>query len=161
MRYRALDSSGDMVFGNGLGAFLINSPDAVAQAVVTRLMLLYGEWFLDNTDGTNWATGVLGPRTRSTRDAIVRDRILGTPGVTGISRYQGVLGTGAQQGPGQSARTYTITASINTIYGPAFVTVPLGDPVATVGARPADSGVIEAAPSLLDYSFYLDANQLG
>jgi hypothetical protein len=84
MRVRALDANGDMTFGQGQDNFLINSPQAVAQNVVTRLALFTGTWFLDTTDGTPWDTDVLGRYTQGLYDPILQARILGTPGCIGI-----------------------------------------------------------------------------
>ncbi|MBZ8873882.1 hypothetical protein H5S67_26565, partial [Escherichia coli] len=52
MRYRREDADGDYTFGSGDDTWLINSPEAVAQAVKTRFELWYGQWFLDTTEGT-------------------------------------------------------------------------------------------------------------
>ncbi|EKH5089394.1 hypothetical protein O5Q68_004428, partial [Salmonella enterica] len=52
MRYRREDAEGDYTFGCGDDTWLINSPEAVAQAVKTRFALWYGQWFLDKTEGT-------------------------------------------------------------------------------------------------------------
>src|SRR5260363_151880 len=51
MRYRRLDAAGDYAFGRGLSDFEQDTPEAVAQAVKTRLALRFGEWFLDTSDG--------------------------------------------------------------------------------------------------------------
>lgn len=111
MRYRALDADGDMTFGAGQANFLINSPAAVGQAVQTRLLLFRGEWFLDTTEGTPWATEILGKNTEPTRDAALRDRILGTEGVTEITAFTAVV----------SGRSLTVSATINTLYGQTTV----------------------------------------
>lgn len=60
MRYRREDTDGDYTFGCGDDTWLINSPEAVAQAVKTRFALWYGQWFLDKTEGTPWIQSVLG-----------------------------------------------------------------------------------------------------
>lgn len=109
MRYRKLDANGDMVFGGDQAAFWVNVPDAVGQAIGTRLRLNYGEWFLDITDGTNWATGVLGTQTQATRDMILKARILATQGVTQLLQF-------APSFDG-NARKYTVVAAVNTEYG--------------------------------------------
>src|SRR5512135_2174158 len=110
MRYRQLDADGDYMFGHGQADFFINQPEAVAQAVGTRLRLWLAEWFLDTTDGTNWQTGVLGRYTEATRDAILRQRILETPGVNSIISYSTVTDT--------NTRTFTVHVGLDTIYGP-------------------------------------------
>ncbi len=88
MRYRRLDAqTGDYVFGQAQTDFFIDQPEAVAQLVLTRLMLWRGRWFADLTEGVPWATEVLGERTRWTRDVVVRGTVQDTPGVTDIVQY--------------------------------------------------------------------------
>jgi hypothetical protein len=108
MRYRRLDS-GDMTFGRGASDFLVNSPETVAQAVRTRLGLQLGDWFLNNQEGIDWRARVLGKYTIDTRDLTIRDRILGTLGVTGISNYVSLLNV--------DNRAFTVSVTIDTIYG--------------------------------------------
>lgn len=109
MRYRALSVDGDFTFGRGVRNFLVNTPDAVAQAVVTRLRLLTGEWFLDSTEGTPYSTKILGTQTRPLYDEAIRDRILGTEGVTELVDYFSTF-------DGET-RKLTVQATINTLYG--------------------------------------------
>ena len=82
MRYRKLDADGDFQIGHGAADYHIDRPEGVAQAVKTRLALLAGEWFLDLTEGTPYATHVWGKHTRDTYDPILRRRILQTEGVS-------------------------------------------------------------------------------
>lgn len=110
MRYRALSPSGDYKFGPG-AYFLTNTPEAVAQAVLTRLKLNAGEWFLDTREGLDRGS-ILGNGTEQTRDLEVRQRILGTTGVIEIIAYASNV----------SARVFTVNATINTIYGQATLT---------------------------------------
>jgi len=113
MRYRELDANGDYQ----LGRFLVNSPAAVAQAVLTRLRLLAGEWFLDTTEGTPYATQALGFNTGSLRDQMVKQRILGTTGVTGIDSYSSTVDI--------KTRTFNVVCQISTAYGSTSVTATL------------------------------------
>lgn len=113
MRYRKLDADGDYSFGGQQLDYFRDTPQAVAQAVQTRLMLFRGEWFLDTTEGTPWMTEVLGKNTRTTYDAAIRQRILGTPGVTELVAYSSALDT--------EARHVAIEATINTVYGQTTV----------------------------------------
>lgn len=111
MRYRALDANLDMTFGRGSLNFLTNSPDAVAQSVLTRLKLSTGDWYLDQTAGTPWQTQVLGMHTQNTYDLAIRTRILNTTGVTGI-----VDGSySSKRDP--VTRRLSVSCVINTIYG--------------------------------------------
>lgn len=134
MRYRRLDANGDMTFGQGLGNFLINSPEAVAQLVMTRLRLNLGEWFYDTSDGTPWATQVLGERTQGTRDIVVRNRVQTTLQVVSVDTY------GSLMDP--QTRTWSAAMTITTAFGPAVLavsrlpgTVPPLPPVPGAGAK--------------------------
>lgn len=105
MRYRQLDSSGDYM----LNSFLQNSPECVGQAVLTRLELGTGQWFLDITEGTPWNTQVLGKYTTNLYDPAIKDRILGTPGVLELQSYSSARNPDTRQ--------LTVAATISTIYG--------------------------------------------
>ncbi len=105
MRYRALDSNGDYQFGPG-SSFLINTPQAVAQAILTRLRLIKGTWFLDTRVGFD-TQQILGYNTQSTRDLEIQRVITGTPGVNSITSYSSSV----------DGRSMTVTATVDTIYG--------------------------------------------
>ena len=107
MRYRKLSDTGDYTFGQGQANFLIDSPDAVAQAIQTRLLLMTGEWFLDTTDGTPYATQILGMNTAATRDLAVKRRVLQTPGVKQITSYSSQV----------VDRKFSVSVTVDTIYG--------------------------------------------
>lgn len=108
MKYRPLDELGDYTVGK---PFLSNSPEAVAQAISTRLKLWRAEFFVDTSDGTPYNEEVLGKR--SSPEAAIRQRILGTPGVTAITAF-----SSAYDG---NTRKLTITATVDTLYGPVTV----------------------------------------
>lgn len=116
MRYRKLDTAGDYTLGTG-SDFYVNTPAAVAQAVQTRLLLLAGEWFLDTADGTPWRTDVLGKYTQQAYDAVLKDRILSTPGVTEITQYSSFFD--------RTRRLLTVAVTIGTLYGPTTFTTEL------------------------------------
>ena len=111
MKYRTLDPNGDYTFG-ATGEFLINSPEAVAQAILTRLRLVAGEWFLDVTEGTPYKTEVLGYNTQGTRDLAIKNRILSTPGVTDMIAYSSSV---------TADRKMFVSARVNTQYGPTSI----------------------------------------
>lgn len=117
MRYRKLDADGDMVFGGGQAAFWRDQPEAVAQAVKTRLAMRLGEWFLDTSAGTPWNTKVLGKFTAPTRDATIRARILRTTGVTSIDAYASTFDP--------NTRRFSASATISTVYGKATISEPI------------------------------------
>lgn len=109
MRYRKLDANGDYSFGNQQADFYRNTPEAVGQAVLTRLRLNKGEWFIDTADGMPWMSEVLGERTVATRDAAIKKRILGTTGVTQIDTYSSSFNA--------ETRRFSVSATISTAYG--------------------------------------------
>lgn len=117
MRYRKLDSSGDMTFGRSASNFWRDVPEAPAQAVKTRLLLRLGEWFLDTSDGTPYDTKILGKHTSGTRDAAIRERIMGTEGVTSLEAYSSTFDP--------DTRAFTVSATVTTDYGTITVTAPL------------------------------------
>ncbi|TDV39519.1 hypothetical protein C7405_101638 [Paraburkholderia caballeronis] len=117
MRYRKQDADGDYVFGGSADDFLVNTPDAVAQAVLTRLRLLQGEWFLDTTAGMPWQTQVLGKNTMATADPAIRQCILGTQGVTALGNYS------SSYDP--DTRALSVAVTIDTIYGQTTVQATL------------------------------------
>lgn len=105
MRYRQLSPTGDYTIGL---PYFANSAECVAQAILTRLKLWQGEWFVDITDGTPYSQDVLGSRYGKNPDAAIRQRILGTPGVTQILSY-----TGAYTG---NKRSYAVSCEVTTQY---------------------------------------------
>lgn len=115
MRQRAFRADGDYAFGANT-PFLADTPACVAQAVMTRLRLATGEWFLDLNEGTPYDGQILGHNTGATRDLAIRIRILETPGVEQISDYLSFV---------DATRAFVVFANIDTIYGPAGINVTL------------------------------------
>jgi len=111
MRYRKLDANGDYSFGQGMANFYVDSPQAVAQAVETRLRLQTGEWFLDSTEGTPYQSEVLGTGTAATRDAAIQLRIAETQGFKELLSYSSNV----------DGRKFSVEATIDTIYGETSV----------------------------------------
>lgn len=111
---RALDANGDPLRGNGLQNF-VSDIQAVALILGERLQLLQGEWWLQLSDGLPLFQSILGvPNTSSGVALILRRRILGTSGVTGISV---LLVNYLPQ-----ARGYTVAAVVQTQFGPVALT---------------------------------------
>ncbi|RXA96960.1 hypothetical protein [Yersinia sp. 2105 StPb PI] len=114
MRYRREDEGGDYTFGQGDNTFLIDSPEAVAQAVKTRFELWRGQWFLDLTEGTPYIQSVLGKQRSDVYILAIRERILDTQGVNSILDFEASY-TGEN-------RRVIFAATIDTIYGTTTVT---------------------------------------
>lgn len=117
VRYRKLDANGDYSFGHGQADFFVNEPAAVGQAILTRLYLNLGEWFLNTSDGTDWKTKVLGKYTAATRDPVVRERIFGTPHVLSMSGYYSTLDP--------ATRRWVAYGDVQTTYGTAPLALPI------------------------------------
>lgn len=111
MRYRKLSSDGDYVFGSGKNDFLVNSPEAVAQAILTRLKLWLGEWFADTSDGTGWNQSIVGKQSKNLYELTLHQRVLETPGVKSIVDFQSALDP--------ETRRLTVSMTVNTIFGEA------------------------------------------
>jgi hypothetical protein len=109
MKYRMLDENGDYTFGQGLLNFYIDSPQAVAQAVQTTLLLWQGEWYLNVNEGTPYMQGILGKNSQATADATIRSIILGVQGVVSLTNYSSTINS--------QTRSYSATGTLNTIYG--------------------------------------------
>lgn len=108
MRVRKQDANGDYVLGTAAD-FYENTPAGVAQAAMTRLLLYTGEWFVDTSDGTPWRTEVLGKYTQGAYDTVLKQRVLGTPGLRQILNYESSF-DGA-------TRTLAVSMQLDTIYG--------------------------------------------
>lgn len=112
MRYRAMDSNGDYVFGQRSPKFYVDEPRAVAQAIDTRLRLMTGEWFLDTTEGTPYAEQIVGTQTLYTRDPAIKSRIINTPGVEELVAYASST---------DQDRKLQVYARVSTVYGEVLV----------------------------------------
>jgi len=110
MRNRKLSSTGDYIFGGGQRDFYRDVPAAVGQAVQTRLALWLGEWFLDIDEGTPFMVGILGKHSQEIADATIRNRALGTQGLTDITNYESAIDP--------DTRKMNASFLIDTVYGP-------------------------------------------
>ncbi|MFU9135776.1 hypothetical protein [Erwinia sp. HDF1-3R] len=114
MKYRREDKDGDYTFGKGDNTFLTDSPEAVAQAIKTRLMLWYGQWFLDTTEGTPWMNLLSNRPNDVAVELALRQRILETEGVLEILSFEMSFTA--------TTRRAVVTATVSTRYGTTTVT---------------------------------------
>ena len=79
MKYRRITSSGDYSFGSGSKNY-VDGNEAVAQAIRTKLLLFYGEWWENLGEGIPMFQSVLGqtnPETiKSSLSMLVEERIV-------------------------------------------------------------------------------------
>lgn len=121
MLYRRQDKNGDYILGQGTSQFL-TGVDAVAQAILTWIKLLYGEWWENVNEGTPLWQSILGqPGSEdnlNSIDNIIKDRILsvrqdGISLVSSIDSYERTYNT--------NTRSYSFTAIVTTIYSESVV----------------------------------------
>lgn len=101
MIYRQLDVNGDYQ----LSSFLQNSPQTVGQAILTRLLLWRGEWFMNTGEGTPYLQDILGRNSNYNME--IKARILETEGVIELTDYASSINN----------RNLTVQCTVNTIYG--------------------------------------------
>lgn len=125
MIYRRLSSDHDYCFGRGLSDYLVDSvehPDAISQAIKTRLLLLLGEWWMDTKDGLPLWQKILGTRIRNKGviDGLLVTRIKGltlpdgTKGIIGISNVVSSFDS--------TTREYSFSCVVDTSFGKLIVT---------------------------------------
>lgn len=116
MTVRLLDIEGDITTS---GRQFTTEVEEVAQTVKTRLRLFLGEYFRDVTDGTPWWESILGKEgTLSSKEAIIKNRIIRTEGVTQLIEFNTDFDI--------NTRAYTVTAGILTQYGSTTVSLTNG-----------------------------------
>lgn len=115
MIYRRLSKDWDYTFVNGTSNYL-SGAEAVAQAIKSRLLLLYGEWWEDQEDGLPLWQKIMGtsgrPENQQAVDLIIRDRISETEGVLAIIAWTSSF----------ENRNYVFRALVETKYGTLSVT---------------------------------------
>ena len=111
MKYRKLDTDGDMTFGQGKFNYLTDL-EAIGQAIKTKLLLLKGEWWEDIEDGTPLFQSIFSQKSEAGRNAvdlILKTRILEVEGVTNITSFVSSVGT--------TNRTYSAIITVETKSG--------------------------------------------
>lgn len=109
MKYRKLSPSGDYTFGHSLLDFYINTPEAVAQSVQTRILLWLGEWYQNIEEGTPFMQGIIGKHGIATANATLQERITSTDGVISLDDFESSIDP--------ITRKFTVSGNLNTIYG--------------------------------------------
>ena len=116
MKYRRLDENWDYVFGHGKTDYLTGR-EAVGQAVKSRLLLLYGEWWEDLEDGLPLFERILASSgsdaNKKAVDIIFARRIGDTTGVLNVSWYESSFD--------RNKRAYDFSCPVDTVYGELYV----------------------------------------
>lgn len=70
------------------GSHFVSGKEATEQAILRRLRLFLGEYFLDGTEGTPWFQRILGKNPNDVGAAQIKNRILETDNVVSISEFE-------------------------------------------------------------------------
>lgn len=70
------------------GEHFITGKSATQQAILRRLRLFLGEYFLDGTEGTPWFQSILGKVPQNIAETNIKQRIIDTPNVISLSRFE-------------------------------------------------------------------------
>ena len=90
MIVRGLDNNHDWTFGHGLGNYL-DSSDAIAQCVKTKLLALKRDWFLNREDGIAWFDYLTKNPNTKQLEIDVRTEIFKVEGVLNIDEFDILL----------------------------------------------------------------------
>jgi hypothetical protein len=102
-----------MTFGHSAKDYFQNTPEAVAQSVLTRLRLWRGEWYLDTEEGTPYMQEILGKNKEASAVSALYKRVRETEGVTAITNFQTSFNP--------DTRKMSFEIEIETEYGSATV----------------------------------------
>lgn len=118
MKYRKLDKNGDYMFGNN-GLDFISDTEAVAQAIKTKVMLFYQEWWEDISIGIPMFQSIIGKvadsNLKMTYTLLLTKRIQEIEQVTSVSNVE------VKQGN----RSLSFKIDVDTIYGSTSVEVEI------------------------------------
>ena len=70
------------------GKHFVHKQTATQQAIIRRLRLFLGEYFLNGTEGTPWFQRILGKNNPDVAEANIKERILNTKDVITLSRFE-------------------------------------------------------------------------
>jgi hypothetical protein len=94
---------------------LVDLAEQVGQSIRIRLLFFRGEWFLDTAEGVPFYEDIFVKNPNlGAIDAAIKERILGTEGVTELLSYSSNYDA--------SGRKLEISFEANTTYGPVTIT---------------------------------------
>lgn len=109
MLVRRLDPGHDMTFGQGVANYA-RDDEATAQAVKSRLLLLFDEWFLDTAAGVPHLQKIMvRPSNLPLAESIIKRTILQTEGVAELRSFGMTFD--------RETRRITIQATVANTYG--------------------------------------------
>ncbi|WP_308568054.1 hypothetical protein [uncultured Providencia sp.] len=108
MKVRRLDDNHDWTFGNGRADYATMS-EAISQSVLTKLLSLRHDWFLDLEHGLRWLDYLKKNPNLIAMESAIKSQILNVDGVVRITAFD------IQLNP--DPRKFTISATYIDIYG--------------------------------------------
>lgn len=101
--------------------------DAVTQIIKTTILLFMGEWWENIQLGTPMFQNILGIRgaTANSVSAILQNRILSVPFVTGL--------TNVSSSYSSAAKNFSFSADVQTQFGTVTITFPQNGSSAAIG----------------------------
>lgn len=94
------------------GEHFASGKTATQQAIIRRLRLFLGEYFLDGTEGTPWFQSILGKNPHEVAEAQIKRRIIGTKDVMALTQFDYTFET--------RTRTIRVVARILDIHNEQF-----------------------------------------
>lgn len=108
MKVRRLDNQHDWCFGHGRADYAIKS-GAINQSVLTRLLSLRYDWFLNRQHGVRWLDYLCKNPNLIMMEAEIKNTVLNTHGVLQLTQFD------LQLNP--DTRKFTISLAYIDIYG--------------------------------------------
>lgn len=104
-------NTNDLMLTHDNNLSVVTGAEAVGQHVRQRLMTFQGEWFLDNTAGVTWLSEIFAKQYNpELAEAVVKNEILDTDGVTEISSFSVAFANNIRQ-------LIIRNVEVSTIYG--------------------------------------------
>lgn len=108
MKVRRLDNNHDWTFGSGRADYATKS-EAISQSVLTRLLSLRNDWFLNTEHGVRWFDYLRKNPNLIAMETEIKGTVLNTDGVEQITNFD------IQLNP--DTRRFTISVTYIDIYG--------------------------------------------
>lgn len=94
MKYRKQLADGDYSFGNNIQDFL-EGQEAIGQAIKTKILLFYGEWWEDISQGIPMFQSVVGQTNKSNvtnaLELLLNERVQEVPGVEVVNEITATI----------------------------------------------------------------------
>lgn len=94
MKYRKQLADGDYSFGNNMQDYL-DGQEAIAQAIKTKVLLFYGEWWEDISQGIPMFQSIIGQSNKrnvtNALELLLEDRVKEVPGIAVVNEITSTI----------------------------------------------------------------------